>query len=138
MLTFSGTLPKYLKDDKYHCLHLVQKYAKIFVPLHNLFRDVNTFLKAKLEGNFELQRTDTSKEIYPGMFLCQIETIVYLWSIKYFCLHDLSEGFRGPDIHQLKLGHYLFLEAHSFPWSSQFSLSFALKKLLHLGTDNFC
>ena len=75
------------------------------------------FSESKVEGNFELQRTDTSKEIYPCMFLCQIEAIVYLWSIKYFCLHDLSQGFKGLDIPQLKLGHYLFLEAHSFPWA---------------------
>lgn len=60
---FSGTLPKYLKDDKYHCLHLVQKYAQIFVPLHNLFWDVNSFLKAKLRETLSFK-----EQIHPRKY----------------------------------------------------------------------
>ena len=92
----------------------MQKYAQIFVPLHNLFWDVNSFLKAKLRETLSFK-----EQIHPRKYTlaCQIEAIVYLWSIKYFCLHDLSQGFKGLDIPQLKLGHYLFLEAHSFPWA---------------------
>ena len=39
-------------------LHLARKYARIFVRGHYLFREANSFPRAKLEENCELQGTD--------------------------------------------------------------------------------
>ena len=39
-------------------LHLTRKYARIYVCRHYLFRVVNSFLRAQLEENCELRRTD--------------------------------------------------------------------------------
>ena len=39
-------------------LHLARKYARIFVCGHYLFREANSFLRAQLEENCELQGTD--------------------------------------------------------------------------------
>ena len=39
-------------------LHLVRKYARIFVRGHYLFREAYSFPRAKLEENCELRRTD--------------------------------------------------------------------------------
>ena len=38
--------------------HLVRKYARIFVRGHYLFREANSFLRAKFEENCELRGTD--------------------------------------------------------------------------------
>ena len=38
--------------------HLARKYARIFVRGHNLFREENSFQRAKLEENCELRGTD--------------------------------------------------------------------------------
>ena len=38
--------------------HLAQKYARIFVRGHYLFREANSFPRAKLEENCELRGTD--------------------------------------------------------------------------------
>ena len=38
--------------------HLARKYARIFVRGHYLFREANSFPRAKLEENCELQGTD--------------------------------------------------------------------------------
>ena len=38
--------------------HLARKYAQIFVRGHYLFREANTFPRAKLEENCELRGTD--------------------------------------------------------------------------------
>ena len=56
--------------------HLAQKYARIFVHGNYLFRDANSFLRAKLEENCELQIM--SKDKYPSMFSPQMETIVFI------------------------------------------------------------
>jgi len=39
-------------------LHLARKYARIFVRGHYLFREANSFQRAKLEENCELRGTD--------------------------------------------------------------------------------
>ena len=49
--------------------HLARKYARIFVRGHYLFREANSFPRAKLEENCELQGTDNvqgqiSKDIF--------------------------------------------------------------------------
>ena len=41
--------------------HLARKYARIFVRGHYLFREANSFPRAKLEENCELQGTDNVK-----------------------------------------------------------------------------
>ena len=38
--------------------HLARKYARIFVREHYLFREANSFPRAKLEENCELRGTD--------------------------------------------------------------------------------
>ena len=42
----------------YALLHLARKYARIFVRGHYLFREANSFPRAKLEENCELRGTD--------------------------------------------------------------------------------
>ena len=44
--------------NKQISLHLAQKYARIFVCGHYMFREANSFLRAKLEENCELRGTD--------------------------------------------------------------------------------
>ena len=39
-------------------LHLTRKYARIFVRGHYLYREANSFPRAKLEENCELRGTD--------------------------------------------------------------------------------
>ena len=56
--------------------HLARKYARIFVHGNYLFREANSFLRAKLEENCELQIM--SKDKYPSMFSPQMETIVFI------------------------------------------------------------
>ena len=85
--------------------HLARKYARIFVHGNYLFRDANSFLRAKLEENCELQIM--SKDKYPSMFSPQMET-------KY-CLYNPSNLFRNAhnfqswgifsDIPQFQLGN---------------------------------
>ena len=45
---------KYINNS----LHLARKYARIFVRGHYLFREANSFPRAKLEENCELRGTD--------------------------------------------------------------------------------
>ena len=49
-----------LKIGEYinNSLHLARKYARIFVRGHYLFREENSFPRAKLEENCELRGTD--------------------------------------------------------------------------------
>ena len=42
--------------------HLARKYARIFVRGHYLFREANSFPRAKLEENCELRGTDNVQE----------------------------------------------------------------------------
>ena len=42
--------------------HLGRKYARIFVLGHNLFREANSFPRAKLQENCELRGTDNVQE----------------------------------------------------------------------------
>ena len=48
--------------------HLARKYSRIFVRGHYLFREANSFPRAKLEENCELQGTDNVKDKYPSIF----------------------------------------------------------------------
>ena len=53
---FSGVLlwMQYINNSR----HLARKYARIFVRGHYLFREANSFPRAKLEENCELRGTD--------------------------------------------------------------------------------
>ena len=49
---------KDLKDNKDNSRHLGRKYARIFVLGHYLFREEDSFPRAKLEENCEVRGTD--------------------------------------------------------------------------------
>ena len=58
--------------------HLARKYARIFVRGHYLFREANSFPRAKLEENCELRNADImSKDKYPSIFSPQMEAIIF-------------------------------------------------------------
>ena len=62
---FSHVVQEYLNtsDYKNNSLHLARKYARIFVRGHYLFREANSFPRAKLEEQI------MSKDKYPSIFL---------------------------------------------------------------------
>ena len=49
--------------------HLAQKYARIFVRGHYLFREANNFPRAKLEETVSFEEQVMSKDKYPCIFL---------------------------------------------------------------------
>ena len=67
---------KDLKDNKDNSLHLGRKYAWIFVLGHYLFLVAHSFRSRK---TVRLSEKIMSADIYPGIFLCQMETIVYIY-----------------------------------------------------------
>ena len=59
--------------------HLAQKHARIFFRGHYLFREVNSFSRAKLEENCELRGTDSAQgQISASIFSPQMATIVLI------------------------------------------------------------
>ena len=54
--------------------HLARKYARIFVRGHYLFREANSFPRAKLEENCELRGTDNVQ----GQISEHMEAIVFI------------------------------------------------------------
>ena len=52
------TFDSHLKTALNNSLHLARKYAQIFVRGHYLFREANSFSRAKLKENCELRGTD--------------------------------------------------------------------------------
>ena len=58
--------------------HLARKYARIFARGHYLFREDNSFPRAKLEENCETVEQIISKDKYPSKFSPQMETIVFI------------------------------------------------------------
>ena len=65
-------------------LHLARKYARIFVRGHYLFREANSFPRAKLEENCELRGTDNVQG--------QISEHIFAAKLRLLCL--LSIGFK--------------------------------------------
>ena len=61
-------------------LHLARKYAQIFVRGHYLFREANSFPRAKLEENCELRGADNVQgqisDRHEHIFKSQMEAIV--------------------------------------------------------------
>ena len=66
-------------------LHLARKYARIFVRGHYLFREANSFPRAKLEENCELRGTDNVQG--------QISEPIFAAKLRLLCL--LSIGFKN-------------------------------------------
>ena len=65
-------------------LHLARKYARIFVRGHYLFREANSFPRAKLEENCELRGTDNvQRQISVHIFEAKW-MLLCLLSFKYF------------------------------------------------------
>ena len=60
-------------------LHLARKYARIFVRGHYLFREANSFPRANLEENCELQGTDNVQgQIYEHIFAAKLRLLSLL------------------------------------------------------------
>ena len=66
-------------------LHLARKYARIFVRGHYLFREANSFTRAKLEENCELQGTDNVQG--------QISEHIFAAKLRLLCLSSI--GFKN-------------------------------------------
>ena len=65
-------------------LHLARKYARIFVRGHYLFREANSFPRAKLEENCELRGTDNVEgQISEHIFKAKLRLLCLL-SFKHF------------------------------------------------------
>ena len=81
----------FLKPRNYinNSLHLVQKYARIFVREHYLFQEANSFLRAKLEENCELRGKDNVQG--------QISEHIFADKLRLLCL--LSIGFKNWGIY---------------------------------------
>ena len=63
-------------------LHLARKYARIFVRGHYLFREANSFPRAKLEENCELRGT--------GNVQGQISEHVFAAKLRLLCLLSID------------------------------------------------
>ena len=66
-------------------LHLARKYPRIFVRGHYLFREANSFPRAKLEENCELRGTDNVQG--------QISEHIFAAKLRLLCI--LSIGFKN-------------------------------------------
>ena len=76
---YINTSKQYINNS----LHLARKYARIFVRGHFLFREANSFPRAKLEENCELRGTDNGQ----GQISVHIKAkwmLLCLLSFKYF------------------------------------------------------
>ena len=76
--------------------HLARKYARIFVRGHYLFREANSFPRAKLEENCELRGTDNVQG--------QISEHIFAPNGGY-CLYYPSNLFRNA--RDFQIGEYL-------------------------------
>ena len=86
-----------LSEEYVHnSLHLAQKYARISVCGHYLFREANSFLKMKLEENCELRGTDNAPGQISSILSPQMEDIVFVILQIFFAMHAV-----------LKFGEYL-------------------------------
>ena len=74
----------YLKDNKHNSLHLVRKYARIFVLGHYLFLVAHSFPRASLSETVRFSERITSADKYPGIISRQMEAIVYIYSLPSF------------------------------------------------------
>ena len=74
-------------DGEYinNSLHLARKYGRKFVRQHYLFREANSFPRAKLKENCELRGTDNVQG--------QISKHIFAAKLRLLCL--LSSGFKN-------------------------------------------
>ena len=96
-----------LKIGEYinNSLHLARKYAKIFVSGHYLFREPNSFPRAKLEENCELRGTDNVQGQISEHIFAYYWRLLSLLSFKsFFATHKV-----------LKIGEYSRIFP-SFSW----------------------
>ena len=75
---------KYINNS----LHLARKYARIFVRGHYLFREANSFPRAKLEENCELRGTENVQGLI----------FDHIFAAKSRLLRLLSIGFKNWEI----------------------------------------
>ena len=59
-------------------LHLAQKYARIFVRGHYLFREANSFRERSSRKTVSFEEQIMSKDKYPSIFSPQMKTIVFI------------------------------------------------------------
>ena len=92
-MNFSFTVLVYINNSRY----LAQKYARIFVRGHYLFREANSFPRAKLEENsVSYEEQIMSKDKYPSIFSPQMEAILFIILQIFFATRAF-----------LKIGEYL-------------------------------
>ena len=82
---FTINYGKFILNNINNSLHLVRKYARIFVRGHYLFQEANSFPRAKLEENCELRGTDNVQG--------QISEHIFAAKLRLLCL--LSIGFKN-------------------------------------------
>ena len=58
--------------------HLGQKYARIFVRGHYLFREANSFLQLRSRKTVSYEEQIMSKDKYPSIFSPRMVTIVFI------------------------------------------------------------
>ena len=87
-------------------LHLARKYARIFVRGHYLFREANSFPRAKLKENCELRGTDNVQgQISAHIFKVKWR-LLSLLSFKYFSQHrrEISQSVICQSRQSLSIG----------------------------------
>ena len=86
--------------------HLARKYARIFVGGHYLFREANSFPRAKLEENCELRGTDNVQgQISEHIFAPNGGYCLYSPSNLFRNAHDFQNWGIFSDIPQFWLGN---------------------------------
>ena len=92
-MNFSFTVLVYINNSRY----LAQKYARIFVRGHYLFREANSFPRAKLEENsVSYEEQIMSKDKHPSIFSLQMEAFLFIILQIFFATRAF-----------LKIGEYL-------------------------------
>ena len=71
---------QFFKIAASHFVDVSEAETRIFVRGHYLFREANSFPRAKLEENCELRYEEQmmSKDKYPSIFSPQMEAIVFI------------------------------------------------------------
>ena len=111
-------------------LHLARKYARIFVRGHYLFREANSFPRAKLEENCELRGTDNVQgQISEHIFKAKLRLLCLL-SFKYFSQQAGSCQSVMSTRQSLSIGFQNRVIQYSFP---EFRTDFASVKRICLG-----
>jgi len=82
---------------KNNSLHLEQKYAWIFVRVHNLFREANGLPREKLEENSKLWGTDRCKRTnIRAYFLRQMYAIAIVFTFFFKCFSQHARFWKLP------------------------------------------